>query len=194
MRTPRTELNLTEWVVLALAAEGPTHGWAVARLVGKGGPLGEAWSSSRPLVYRAIDRLVADDLLRSAGRSEGHGPDRETVEITDAGLDAVRGWLRTPVDHVRDLRTTFLVKLLLLERRREDRAQLVEIQRERLAPVAGRLAGRAEQAVGPGRTIALWRALNADAAMRFLDALGDGHAAGPDALGDGPAAGPDATG
>ena len=183
MRTPRTELNLTEWAVLALAAEGPTHGWAVARLVGRGGPLGEAWSSSRPLVYRAIDHLVADGLLRSAGRSEGRGPDRETVEITDAGVEAVQGWLQAPVDHVRDLRTTFLVKLLLLERQGEDRGQLVERQRELLAPVAGRLAGRAEQAVGPERTIALWRAMNADAAMRFLDALGDGPAARPDATG-----------
>lgn len=183
MRTPRTEPNLTEWVVLALAAEGPTHGWAVARLVGKGGPLGEAWSSSRPLVYRAVDRLLADGMLRSAGRSEGRGPDRERFEVTAAGAEAVERWLRTPVDHVRDLRTAFLVKLLLLERRGEDAGPLVVRQRERLAPVAARLTERAEEAAGQERAIALWRAVNANAAMRFLDALEGGDATGRDATG-----------
>jgi DNA-binding PadR family transcriptional regulator len=183
MRTPRTEPNLTEWVVLALAAEGPTHGWAVARLIGKGGPLGEAWSSSRPLVYRAVDRLLVDGMLRSAGRSEGRGPDRERFEVTAAGAEAVERWLRTPVDHVRDLRTAFLVKLLLLERRGEDAGPLVVRQRERLAPVAARLTERAEEAAGQERAIALWRAVNADAAMRFLDALEGGDATGRDATG-----------
>jgi DNA-binding PadR family transcriptional regulator len=172
VRTPRTELNLTEWVVLALAAEGPTHGWAVVRLVGRGGPLGEAWSASRPLVYRAIARLLADGLLRSAGPAEGHGPNRETLEITTAGAAAVTRWLGAPVDHVRDLRTAFLVKLLLLERRGEDRGPLIERQRQQLEPIAARLAVQAADAAGPDRVVALWRVTNIDAAMRFLDALG----------------------
>ena len=171
MRTPRTELNLTEWVVLALAAEGPTHGWAVARLVGRGGPLAEAWSSSRPLVYRAIDRLMAEGLLRSAGRCEGRGPDREVFEITPEGARSLGAWLRAPVDHVRDLRTAFLVKLLLLERRGDDPGPLIASQRERFAPIAARLAVQAADAAGSDRIVATWRALNADAAMRFLDAL-----------------------
>lgn len=179
MRTPRSELNLTEWAVLAVAADNPTHGWAVARLLGKGGPLGEAWSSSRPLVYRAIARLLADGSLRSAGSSEGQGPNRETFEITPAGAEEVDAWLLEPVDHVRDLRTTFLVKLLLLERRGADRDQLVERQRERLAPIAATLAGQAAAATGSARIVASWRALNVDAALRFLDELGEAQRTRP---------------
>ncbi len=171
MRKPRSEPNLTEWVVLAVAAEGPTHGWAVARLLGKGGPLGEAWSSSRPLVYRAVARLAADGLVRSTGPAEGRGPDRETFEVTSEGREAVDAWLASPVDHVRDLRTTFLVKLLLLERRGVDPGPLVALQRERLAPIAATLARQAADADGPDRVVAAWRSINADAAMRFLDAL-----------------------
>ena len=173
MRKPRSELNLTEWVVLAVAAEGPTHGWAVARLLGKGGPLGEVWSSSRPLVYRSVARLAADGLVRSAGQAEGRGPDRETFEITPAGRVAVDAWLLTPVDHVRDLRTAFLVKLLLLERRGADPRPLVRRQREATAPVAAtlRAAAEAPTADEPDRVVAIWRAINAEAAMRFLDAL-----------------------
>jgi DNA-binding PadR family transcriptional regulator len=174
MRKPRSELNLTEWVVLAVAAEGPTHGWAVARLLGKGGPLGEAWSSSRPLVYRAIARLIADGLIRSTGPSEGRGPDRVTFAITPAGREAVDAWLAEPVSHVRDLRTEFLVKLLLLERRGADARPLVVRQRERLAPVAATLAEQAADADAPDRIVAVWRSTSAEAAMRFLDVLDHG--------------------
>ncbi len=171
MRRHRTEPNLTEWVVLAVAAEGPTHGWAIARLLGKGGPLGEAWSSSRPLVYRAIERLEAAGLLRRAGRSEGRGPDREILEITRAGVTAVEAWLCEPVDHVRDVRTTFLVKVLLLDRRGQDVGPLVRGQREQLASVVARLAAQAAEAQGSERIVAAWRAINADAVMRFLATL-----------------------
>jgi DNA-binding PadR family transcriptional regulator len=171
MRPPRTELNLTEWIVLALASEAPTHGWTVVRALRRDSPLGEVWSSSGPLVYRAVSRLQDADLLHSVGTAEGHGPNRVILEATPAGLEQVREWLLEPVDHVRDVRTVLLVKLLLLERRGTDRTLLVQRQRERLLPVATALAERAAAATGPDRVVAEWRALSADAVMRFLDAV-----------------------
>jgi PadR family transcriptional regulator AphA len=171
MRPPRTELNLTEWIVLALASEAPTHGWTVVRALRRDSPLGEVWSSSGPLVYRAVSRLQDADLLQSVGVAEGHGPNRVILEATPAGLEQVREWLLQPVDHVRDVRTALLVKLLLLERRGTDRTLLVQRQRERLRPVATALAERAAAATGPDRVVAEWRALSADAVMQFLDAV-----------------------
>ena len=171
MRPPRTELNLTEWIVLALASEAPTHGWTVVRALRRDSPLGEVWSSSGPLVYRAVSRLQDADLLQSVGVAEGHGPNRVILEPTPAGLELVREWLLQPVDHVRDVRAALLVKLLLLERRGTDRTLLVQRQRERLRPVATALAERAAAATGPDRVVAEWRALSADAVMQFLDAV-----------------------
>ncbi len=171
MRPPRTELNLTEWIVLALASEGPTHGWTVVRALRRDSPLGEVWSSSGPLVYRAVSRLQDADLLHSVGIAEGHGANRVMLEATPAGLEQVREWLLEPVDHVRDVRTVLLVKLLLLERRGVDRTLLVQRQRERLRPVATALAERAAAATDPDRVVAEWRALSAEAVMRFLDAV-----------------------
>jgi DNA-binding PadR family transcriptional regulator len=179
MRTPRTALNLTEWVALALASEAPTHGWTIVRAVRRGGPIGEAWSSSGPLVYRAISRLQDVGLLRPVGMAEGQGPNRVILEATPAGTEMVAAWLQQPVDHVREVRTAFLVKLLLLERRGEDRRALVRRQRERLDPVIAGLAERAAAASGPDRPVATWRALNADAVMRFLDAMDPDSADGP---------------
>ena len=171
MRPPRTELNLTEWIVLALASEAPTHGWTVVRALRRDSSLGEVWSSSGPLIYRAVSRLQDADLLQSVGVAEGHGPNRVILEATPAGLEQVREWLLQPVDHVRDVRTALLVKLLLLERRGTDRTLLVQRQRERLRPVATALAERAAAATGPDRIVAEWRALSAEAVIRYLDAL-----------------------
>lgn len=171
MRPPRTELNLTEWIVLALASEAPTHGWTVVRALRPDSPLGEVWASSGPLVYRAVTRLQEAGLLQPVGIAEGRGPNRVMLEATPAGLEQVLEWLREPVEHVRDVRTVLLVKLLLLERRGTDRTLLVQRQRERLGPVATALAERAAASAGPDRVVAEWRALNADAVMRFLDAV-----------------------
>ena len=58
MRAGGRSLNLTEWVVLALVAEGTTHGFDVARVLDDGGDLGRIWTVKRPLVYRALDSLT----------------------------------------------------------------------------------------------------------------------------------------
>jgi len=175
MRTARTELNLTEWVALALASEAPTHGWTIVRELRRDGSIGGAWSSTAPLVYRAIARLLDAGLLRPVGLAEGQGPNRVILEATPAGSAMVADWLQRPVDHVREMRTAFLVKLLLLERRGVDRGPLVQRQRERFLPVTAGLAERAAAATGPDQPIAAWRALNAEAVIRFLDAVDPGR-------------------
>ena len=171
MRAPRTEPNVTEWVILALASEAPTHGWTVVRALRRDGSLGGVWSSSAPLVYRAVSRLQDVGLLQSVGSAEGRGPNRVMLEATSAGSKRVAEWLTRPVDHVRDVRTAFLIKLLLLERRGADRTLLVQRQREQFQPMVDALAERAAAETGPDRLVAAWRALNADAVMRFLDAI-----------------------
>ena len=58
-------LSLTEWVVLALLAEAPSHGFAVARTLSRVTALGEVWTVPRPLSssclhQRARELRVAD--------------------------------------------------------------------------------------------------------------------------------------
>jgi DNA-binding PadR family transcriptional regulator len=50
-------LSLTEWLVLCLASEGPTHGFAIARLLGHTGDLGQVWRVPKPVIYRGLARL-----------------------------------------------------------------------------------------------------------------------------------------
>jgi PadR family transcriptional regulator AphA len=172
MRAAGRSLNLTEWVVLAVAAEGTTHGFDVARLLGEGGELGRIWTVKRPLVYRAIDSLGRAGLLTAAGTELGErGPNRQLVQVTPVGRRSVDKWLREPVAHVRDVRTELLLKLALLDRRRKSPQDLLERQREVLGPTVEGLKEQLAGAEGFDAVLARWRVASAEAVTRFLDSL-----------------------
>ncbi len=172
MGTDRPELSLTEHVVLGLVAEGTTHGWAVARLLGPGGELGSVWTVRRALVYRAVAQLTALDLIREIGLApSARGPRRMMVRATPRGRRALAAWLDESVAHVRDMRTEFLVKLLLLHRIGRDPSDLVRRQRDQLGVIATQLAGQLHAAGGFDAVLLRWRVESSEAAVRFLDAL-----------------------
>lgn len=162
--------SLTEWAVLALVAEGPTHGFEVARVLAEGGALGRVWTVPRPLVYRAIDALLADGLLVEVGDAPGRGPRRRLVRVTPRGRAAVRRWLERPVEHVRDVRTELLLKLGLLHRAGRPVDVLVARQREALASTIRSLRD-AEPGEGFDAVLRSWRHASAAAVAAFLDDL-----------------------
>ncbi|MFC0553884.1 PadR family transcriptional regulator [Planotetraspora thailandica] len=165
-------LSFTEWLVLALVAEGPTHGFAIARLTAASGPVGAIWQVSKPLVYRAAGRLSELGLIHPAGTAPGDGgPDRNLIAATPAGLAAVNAWLLQPVKHIRDIRSELLVKLALLDRAGVSPRPLLDAQRDHLAPVVAGLERRLEEATGFDRTLASWRYETAQATMRFLQSV-----------------------
>jgi PadR family transcriptional regulator AphA len=173
---PRPDAALAEPVCLALVAEGPTHGWAVARLLAPEGEIGRMWALSRPLTYRAIDQLVAADLVARTGNEPGQGRARTIVAATTAGRRRNRRWLDQPVTHLRDVRTELLVKLELRRRAGLALAPLLEAQQAAFAPLVERLGSSvaADGADGPeaGATdlVALWRRESAATVERFLAA------------------------
>jgi PadR family transcriptional regulator AphA len=154
-------LSLADQVCLAVVGEGRTHGWAIVKLLAPDGELGRIWSLSRALTYRSIDRLVEFALVErsDAGR-------RAELRITAAGRRRRAAWLTQPVGHLRDLRTEFLLKLMMCDRSSIDTADLIHSQREQLTPAITALTDR-----DPGDVVALWRHESAQAAARFLRRL-----------------------
>ena len=83
MPRSRDDLGAGEWAVLALLAEQPTHGFAVARAMAPEGEIGKVWTIRRPLVYRAIDVLTEPGLVRPTGTApSSSGPRRTLVKAT----------------------------------------------------------------------------------------------------------------
>jgi DNA-binding PadR family transcriptional regulator len=164
-------LGLAEQAVLAVLAERPAHGFAVAALTAKDGELGRVWHIPRPVVYRALGRLAEAGLVDAGDAESGPGPQRTPYSATPAGRAEARRWLAAPVAHVRDLRSEFLLKLALLDRAGADPAGLVVGQRAALVPIAAALA--AERAAGTGFDAVLlaWRESTTAAAIAFLDSI-----------------------
>ena len=158
---------MTEWVVLALVREAPTHGFAVARELQAESDLGRILTVHRPLVYRALARLQEAGLVEEAATEPGDaGPTRTIMRATRSGQAALKKWFVRPVDHIRDLRIEFLIKLRLTERRGNNAQPLVEAQRRELAPTFDLLAKPST-----GDVVDQWRRHNAIAARTFLNDL-----------------------
>jgi DNA-binding PadR family transcriptional regulator len=165
-----TAVGLAEWTVLAVLDREPSHGFAVAALTEPEGPLGRVWHVPRPVVYRAIGRLVEAGLLEAMGEVEGHGPRRQLHRATPEGHVRVQAWLITPVKHVREVRSELLMKLALLDHQGRDTYPLLRRQRELLEPIVAGLARRTPEPGFEG-VLATWRRTNAEAVLAFLDAL-----------------------
>ncbi len=154
--------------MLALVAEAPTHGFAISRELRVDSDLGRILTVHRPLVYRAIDRLQEGGLVEHVTTEPGDaGPNRTVIRATRKGKARLKRWFVAPVDHVRDLRIEFLVKLRLTERVGRDATALVAAQRAELADTLTRLAkGGVDHDV-----VDQWRQHNAAAASDFLNSL-----------------------
>jgi PadR family transcriptional regulator AphA len=172
MSTER-DLLLGEWACLGLLYEQPGHGFAVAELLRPGGELGRIWSLSRPLTYRSIDVLIERGLLVAVGSEPGSsGPDRTMLRATRQGRAELRTWVRTPVEHLRDLRSSLLLKITIAERCHIGIDEMLDAQRARVADRAAALRAQAFGSDGEvSDPVALWRFEMSDAGLRFLDRI-----------------------
>src|SRR5262249_7266423 len=137
------ELAPGEWSVLALLAEEPGHGWALARQMARDGEIGRVWALGRPLVYRALELLEDRGLIEPIGSERGvRGPNRTVFRATEHGRDELAEWLTVPVEHVRDVRSLLLLKPGLIDRAGAARDPLLYRRPGPAAPATPALAIR----------------------------------------------------
>ena len=162
-----TRLSLTEYAVLGVLAGGPSHGFAVAKQLAADGEVGRVLTVRRPLVYRAMDRLVESGLVESLRSEPGRaGPQRVIHRVTSEGRHLLGAWLDEPVHHIRDMRIEFLLKVELLSRSGRSPLTLIRHQRAALDPTLAALEEAASR-----DPVEVWRRHNAAAAAAFLDDL-----------------------
>lgn len=164
-------LLLGEWACLGLLAVAPQHGFALAARLAPTGDVGRVWSMSRPLTYRALDKLVQHGLAQQVAVEPGRaGGPRSVMAPTAAGRNALDQWLATPVAHLRDLRSDLLVKLVVLEALGRPAVSLLSAQRHFVAETASVLE-RSAKAGAAADAVAIWRAESAAGALRVIDRL-----------------------
>ncbi|MDO8186078.1 helix-turn-helix transcriptional regulator [Conexibacter sp. JD483] len=171
MRTKR-ELSSGEWAVLALLCERPAHGYAIAAAMGPEGEIGQIWALGQPLTYRALQVLQRLELVVVAGEKAGVGAPRRTeLKATGKARRAVAAWLVEPVQRPRDLRSQLLLKLAFLRRLGSSPAPLLRAQREVLERRLAELVEEQERASETLADVLRWRAISAEAGLRFVDEL-----------------------
>lgn len=170
-RSDANDLLLGEWACLGILYKAPTHGFAIAARLKPGADIGRIWSLSRALTYRSLEQLTVRGLIEPVGEEPGiAGGTRTILRATRRGRTHFRRWLYTPVDHLRDLRSELLLKIVLAADNDIDIAGTIDAQRAHVAAFLATL----EQ----GDTtdiVHLWRHESAAAALRFLERLQGGN-------------------
>ncbi|HEX6454236.1 MAG TPA: PadR family transcriptional regulator [Trebonia sp.] len=164
-------MTLPEWLVLSILSHQPAHGFAVAQQTAPGGELGRIWQIPKAVIYRSIGRLLDAGMITPQGVEPGLGPQRTVYSATEEGVKAAREWLRTPVAHVRDVRSQLLLKLALLDQSGEDSGELLQRQRTVLEPIARAIEARQAECTGFDAILLAWRRSTVQAALDFLDAV-----------------------
>jgi PadR family transcriptional regulator AphA len=164
-------LLLGEWACLGILYSGPAHGFAIAGRLRPEGDVGRVWSVSRPLTYRSIEQLVARSYIRPVGEEPGiAGGTRTILAATRTGRAELRRWVRTPVVHVREVRSALLLKLVIADLCGLEIGGMLHQQRAHFAELEAALASLVDS-TSPTDVVALWRHESSQAALRFLDRL-----------------------
>ena len=162
----KQDAQLARNVVLALVVHTPRHGWAIHEELAATGDIGRAWTLSRQLVYRAIDTLVEEGLVKRATPKDGGGADKVIISATAAGKRATTQWLDTPVTHLRDVRTELVVKIMLRERFGLSLTPFIDSQQKVFKPLIAAI--NADESDSP---VNLWRKESENAVARYLTKL-----------------------
>jgi DNA-binding PadR family transcriptional regulator len=114
--------------LLALLAKEPAHGYELKTQLEQ--IFGEAYPSPNiGQIYVTLQRLERDGLVRSQDVVQATRPNKRVYELTEAGYDALAGWIDQPSEGPR-VRDDFFMKLALSQLARiSDRLGLITRQR-----------------------------------------------------------------
>ena len=126
LRPPR---SASEYALLALLLEGESHGYELTRRFAEGTALRMVCRLEMSMVYGLLKKLEKDGVLTGRDVPIGESKTRRLVSLTPDGRSEVESWLAAPVEHTREMRLDFLVKLyFLVQRQPASAGQLLDEQ------------------------------------------------------------------
>ncbi len=99
----------TKYALLGALMSGPMHGYEILQFLETG--LGPALHISTSQLYVLLKRLDKEGLVSSTLKAQDTRPSKRVFSIMPQGERRFLEWLKSPTDHVRDLRIEFLAKL-----------------------------------------------------------------------------------
>lgn len=161
---------LGEWACLGILYAHPAHGWAIATRLRPDGDIGRIWHLTRPLTYRSLDQLTRRGWIEPVGEEPGAaGPNRTILAVTRTGRARFRTWVRTPIEHLRDLRSELLLKVVFAEMHGIENGSMLAAQRTIITQQAAALESTEPSASND--VVGLWRLEATRAARRFIEQI-----------------------
>jgi DNA-binding PadR family transcriptional regulator len=113
-----------EHALLGLLAmsDGSRHGYDLARAFQPDSELGEIIKLEPGMLYHHLKKLERLGWVTSHQEQVDRRPARSVYTLTDSGRDELANWMTEPVEHTREIRLAFLVKLYLARQSDPDRA------------------------------------------------------------------------
>ena len=156
--------------------EGGGHGYDLARHFNDDQALGGVLKLEPGMLYHHLKKLARANWVTADIEPQGARPPRQVYTLTEAGRDELLRWLREPVQHTREIRLEFLVKLyfarLLDPNLAADLiAGQLEKSREMEASLEARLSAGEAPANDFARQVLDLRLLQTRAAITWLESL-----------------------
>ena len=127
---------------------GPKHGYEILLFLNS--ELGSTWHVSTSQLYVLLKRLERDGFLQSSVETQDTRPSKRIFSLTPPGKKAFLEWLRSPTEHVRDLRIEFLAKLFFFNRLSlKEGSELIRAQVQVLKQIRERIEQRQKEEKDP---------------------------------------------
>jgi DNA-binding PadR family transcriptional regulator len=104
-------INDLDISLLGFIASQPLHGYELYKIVADLSGFGIVWNIKIGKLYSILNKLEKQGLIKSTYEKEGNRPARNEFSATKKGLNIFHLWLETPVNHGREFRMVFLLKL-----------------------------------------------------------------------------------
>jgi len=103
-----------ENTILGILMTGPHCGYDLRKYIST--HMSQFWDLSMSQVYALLQRMERDHMVISQEEWQKTRPSKKIFTLTPKGKDAFLDWVRSPVEHVRDMRIEFMAKLFFIRK------------------------------------------------------------------------------
>lgn len=110
MRGKTNPFTSSEYILLGLIYEKPTHGYDLHKQITDPEGIGTIWKVKISNLYAQLDKLVEKKFITGIVQPGDIHPNRMEYHISKEGKKAFEEWLETTVKHPRDFRHEFMAR------------------------------------------------------------------------------------
>ena len=115
--SPMVKLPLSiEYGLLGFLRDGSSYPYEIHQQLEQTAVLHLVWHLKQRQTYALLERLEEEGYLTSTTQEQGRRPPRRMLHLTPSGKAAFEQWVTLPVEHGRDFRQEFMIKLYFAQR------------------------------------------------------------------------------